>query len=302
MNNHISIDICVCTFRRDHIIKTLHSLCQIYADPLWDISIIVADNNEKPEAREKILSVSTPFPVQYIHAPACNISIARNACLENSNADFLAFIDDDELANSVWIKSLVETAEKTNAKAILGSVQAVYEEDTPIWMTAGDYHSTHPVWVNGEIITGYTCNLLIDRRSEKIRKMRFKIELGRTGGEDTVFLSELYRNGGKISYADKATINEPVTKARASLSWLIKRRYRSGQTHALLLLMHNDDTFYFRVSNFVKASMKACFCFTMALLTFLKLSKSASWILRGSLHLGVMARLLGQNGLVQYGN
>jgi hypothetical protein len=34
----------------------------------------------------------------YVHAPARNISIARNACLDAADAPLIAFIDDDETA------------------------------------------------------------------------------------------------------------------------------------------------------------------------------------------------------------
>ena len=46
------------------------------------------------------VAAELPFELLYVHCPAANISIARNACLDNSSGDFLAFIDDDETASS----------------------------------------------------------------------------------------------------------------------------------------------------------------------------------------------------------
>ena len=42
--------------------------------------------------------------ISYIHAPARNISIARNACVEAATGKWIAFIDDDELASENWLQ------------------------------------------------------------------------------------------------------------------------------------------------------------------------------------------------------
>ena len=75
--------------------------------------------------------------------------------------DFLAFIDDDETASESWLVRLIETAEATEADVVLGPVQAVYDKNAPRWMARGDFHSTFPVWVGDQIVTGYTCNALL---------------------------------------------------------------------------------------------------------------------------------------------
>jgi hypothetical protein len=49
------------------------------------------------------------------------------------------------------------------AEVVLGPVDPVYPEDAPDWMRATSVHATRPVHVRGEIRTGYTCNVLIDR-------------------------------------------------------------------------------------------------------------------------------------------
>lgn len=303
MSNRTSIDICVCTFHRDHIVTTLQSLAKLDIAPDWDVRIIVADNDDTPSAETKVkdASVSIPFPVVYIHAPARNISVARNACLDATSADYIAFIDDDETAPAHWLKELIQTAETEKSAAVLGPVDPVFNEDYPSWMVKGQFHATRPVWVNGRIITGYTCNLLLDRRVPEFQNLRFRPELGRTGGEDTVFLSTISSRGGKIAYAERALLTEPVPEGRASLPWLMKRRFRSGQTHAILILENQQDTISTRVKNIIIASGKLAVCGAMTLLHLPFPVKSISWALRGCIHCGVIARLTGKKELVQYG-
>ncbi|WP_299199324.1 glycosyltransferase family 2 protein [uncultured Amphritea sp.] len=302
VDNKISIDIAMCTYRRDSVIDTLNSLQKLQLDNDWQVRIIVADNDAVPSAQQRVLSVDqTNIPVIYIHAPQSNISIARNACLSLSDSQWLAFIDDDELAMPGWLKALMQTATSTSAQVVLGPVDARYDpEFCEDWMSKGGFYQTRPVYVNGAILTGYTCNVLLDRRDERVKNADFDLALGKTGGEDTVLFSELYKQGCIIKYAQKAVLIEPITLPRASLKWLWLRRYRSGQTHGMLLadrVISLTD----KLKQILIASVKASFCHIMLLLTLWNPVAWRRWWLRGGLHLGVVSSLLGKDTLVQYG-
>jgi succinoglycan biosynthesis protein ExoM len=298
------IDIGVCTFRRAHIADTLQSLNHLKREPGWQIRIIVADNDDVPSAQPLVAQMASQMdiPVDYRHAPARNISIARNACLDAAQGDYFAFIDDDEIASPQWLQQLIQTIEQTQADAVLGPVNAVYGNRTPEWMKRGDYHATRPVWVDGEIITGYSCNMLVRRKSSAVAPHRFRLDLGRSGGEDTVYFSEIYQSGGRIVYASEALLTEPVPDNRAALSWLLKRRFRSGQTHGLLLLEEHGTSIGTRLKHCAIAACKLFYCYARAFFTLYDKECSARWLLRGTLHGGVISRLIGKREMVQYGN
>jgi succinoglycan biosynthesis protein ExoM len=40
----------------------------------------------------------------------------------------------------------------------------------------------------------------------------------------------MYMRGGKLAYAPGAVVEEPTPLSRMTLGWLIKRRFRSGQS------------------------------------------------------------------------
>ena len=105
------IDVCVCTYRRRELELTLRSIGALDVPPDATVRIVVADNDAVPSARRLVDAVAAelPFELLYLHCPAANISIARNACLDNSTGDFLAFIDDDETASSAWLAELTKT-------------------------------------------------------------------------------------------------------------------------------------------------------------------------------------------------
>lgn len=295
------IDICVCTFRRAEIAETLRSLAGIDRPAGYEIGVIVADNDDQPTARRIVSAIAgeLPFPVRYIHCPARNISIARNACLDASEAGLVAFIDDDETASGRWLAELVETAEATDAAAVLGPVRARYPQEAPEWMRRGDFHSTFPVRVRGEILTGYTCNVLLRMDARSVSRRRFSLARGQTGGEDTEFFDHVHRAGGVIAYADKAWVEERVPPDRATFGWLGRRRYRVGQTHGHLL--RNGKAGKASLGQLGLASAKVAFCFASAALTAASPVRRNRSVLRGIMHVGVLCGLVGVREIRQYG-
>jgi succinoglycan biosynthesis protein ExoM len=302
MPKPVSIDICLCTFQRLHLLDTLTSLNQLVIEPEWLIRIIVADNDDTRSAEPviKTFQASCRFPILYIHAPARNISVARNACLDEARADFIAFIDDDEIATAAWLTSLMSIRFATQSDIVLGPVQAIYPPQSPSWMRAGDFHSTKPVFVGGSIRTGYTCNVLLRRAVCEEPRLRFRVELGRTGGEDTIFFSALSEAGLTISFSEAAVVLENISENRLNLKWLMLRSFRSGQTHGRLLLMRSKKL-PGKVSALVIAFLKLTYCYLICLLCLANSVAWRRWFLRGTLHLGVLARLAGQKELTQYG-
>lgn len=296
-----AIDICVCTFRRPALAETLRSLATLKRPQGYRVGIIIADNDDEPTARELVgrLVQELDLPVRYIHCPARNISIARNACLDASRARFIAFIDDDETATEEWLERLVKAAEASQADAVLGPVRADYGSGAPEWMRRGDFHSTFPVWVGGEIRTGYTCNVLMRMDAQTIHGRRFSLDRGQSGGEDTAFFDEVHRAGGRIVYAPDAWTEEVVPTDRASFRWLLRRRYRVGQTHGRLLGSQKAGAAF--AAQLMLVSAKVAYCFLSAGLTVLWPTSRNRNILRGIMHVGVLSGLVGISEIRQYG-
>ena len=296
-----NIDICVCTFRRPELADTLRSVAAMDMPSGFDVGVIVADNDDTPTAQALVttLAAELKLPIRYRHAPARNISIARNACLEASSSEFVAFIDDDETASSGWLAELVTTAEVDDATAVLGPVRALYGPDAPDWMRNGDFHSTLPVWVQGEIRTGYTCNVLLRTGEASLAGRRFSLARGQTGGEDTEFFDHMVKAGGTIAFAPEAWVEEVVPRARAAFEWLSRRRFRFGQTHGHLL--GSNARGVRRVGQVGLASAKAAFCFAAAIVTAVSPVRRNRSMLRGIMHVGVVSGLVGIREIRQYG-
>lgn len=296
----VRIDIGICTFRRPQVTETLASLAEMIHPEGVQLRVIVADNDVEPTARETVAAVSLPFELIYLHAPSRNISIARNAILAKADADYLAFIDDDETVDPHWLVELYAKARAKQADVVFGPLIARYPPETPAWMVEGDYHSvTQPKDVS-EVRTGATCNALINLKSKACEGLVFDTTLGQSGGEDTVFFYNVAERGGRMFFAHKAIVYEIAASKRLSLDWLIERKYRSGQSHAVAMLRGSPGAAT-RVTLSAKAAMKAAFCTLGTGANLFRPARRNYWRIRGALHRGVISKCFGSREKALYG-
>ena len=296
------VEVAVCTYRRPALVDTLYSLLDQKLPAGWQFSVLVIDNDISPSAEATVRKIAetAPVVVRYAHCPASNISIARNGALDHSQARFLAFIDDDEIATSGWLLALIEAHIQTDADAVLGPVEAIYGPDTPNWMRTVDTHSTSPVYVRGRIETGYSCNVLIDRECAAFDGLRFDLSLGSSGGEDTAFFTHAFRKGATFAGTRSALVTEIVPSQRASFLWLALRRYRAGQTHGLLAAEPSSNRNW--LISIGLAGLKFAYCLFAAILLLPVAAHRNAALLRGCLHLGTIGGLFGSRPITLYGS
>lgn len=290
------LDICICTYRRNSLIRTLCSISAL--DPVIGVSlnIIVADNDEEPSAQAIISSFLNmhTLSIKYLHAPAHNISVARNACLSASTSDWIAFIDDDEILSPQWLEAVVRGLHLLGSDAVFGPVKALYRSAAPHWVQNEDYHSTSIVRRKGRIETGYTCNVVFNKTHPGFIDNAFDPSLGHSGGEDTDFFHRAFKAGAEFGYIEDAMIFEPVSKERESLVWLCLRRFRSGQTFATSCANQH------LMLGIGLPIAKLATCILMVIFSICRPRRLRYWLLRGAVHCGAVSAAMGIRGLKLY--
>lgn len=282
----MNIDICICTFRRPSLRKLLSSIDNLDIPPDVFLQVIIVDNDVFPTAKSDVedMKQKMSLGLRYIHAPSCNISIARNAGLAHCASEWIAFLDDDETVPTQWLREIVARQIETNADAVFGHSCAVYDQTAPTWITKRDYHSQIRKPRNGKILTGHTCNALLRWKGTPWFGQLFDEGLGKTGGEDTEFFFRLARMGAKYAIADTAIVYEPVPKDRLKYSWIRKRRFRIGTTYAKSASITAN-----RQKLFYSSAAKTLFCYALAAGFILDRDRRNFWSLRGIMHLGICA-------------
>lgn len=292
------IDVCICTFRRTSILETLESISKQVLPETVKVRVIVADNDVVNSAEALVKEASTRFNLEilYLHAPSRNISIARNACLEAADREWVAFIDDDEVADPSWIHQLL--AHSRDKDVVFGVSRAIYTPGSLEIFKRLDLHS-NDLAKEKAIKSGYTSNVLIHLRFVRQHRLRFREELGQTGGEDTIFFLEAGMSGARMGFTSQSIAYELVPAERENWKWLLKRRFRAGQTYGFYLANLQKKS---RLYVLMIGATKFLAILVMGIPRVFQVEARYLTLWRATLHLGVAAVAVSTKMLVLYGN
>jgi GT2 family glycosyltransferase len=230
------VGICITTFkRRDLLRQLLAGLSRLSFDrmPTPDILVVVVDNDQRKSAAEICDAVSLPWPSKYVVEPRRGIAQARNrAILEAEDPDFLVFIDDDEVPTPNWLDELLWTRACFEADVVCGPVLPRFDAAAPEWMIAGQFFSRH-TYASGQIVENCGAGNVLISRNVMTAVSAFDERFALTGAEDTHFFLRVRQAGFKIICSGGGIVYEAVPASRASLRWILRRAYQSGNSWVL---------------------------------------------------------------------
>ena len=236
----MEVAVCALTYKRpEGLARLLDGLDKlVFRDAAPRLRIVIVDNDPEGSAREvcERLAENVRWPLEYVAEPQRGIARARNTALDNRrDADYVCFIDDDEVPEPRWLDELIRLQEECDADVVTGPVLSRLPQNVPAWIERGRFFERRR-YATGERLTHtYTGNALI-RASAITPRMRFDERLSFTGGEDRHFFQRLTQAGGKIVWADDAVVTEWVPDSRTNADWLIRRHYRVGCATSIIEL------------------------------------------------------------------
>lgn len=240
------IAVCVITYRRpkglERLLEGVEGLTFRQDFPEPDVKVVVVDNDPAGSARALCETKGSKFKwaIKYEVEPNRGIPYARNraiTCAKKAGADFLAFVDDDEVPRPSWIGELLRVQSSYDADVVYGAVLPRFEEDAPAWVVKGGFFEH--AFVKAGYHTGHlleladTNNVLV--RSKVFEEMgkNFDERFALTGGSDTHFFMRVSRAGYTIVWAADATVDDWIPNSRANAGWILQRAYRLGNTRSL---------------------------------------------------------------------
>jgi succinoglycan biosynthesis protein ExoM len=233
-----TVCVCVCTYKRPELLKrTLQELCRQTSES-FTYSIVVADNDCKQSAKNVVseVAVCTSTMIKYCVEPEQNIALARNRAVRNADAEYVAFIDDDEFPAPDWLSALLRTCKKYKTAGVLGPVRPFFAEDPPRWLTRSRLcerpeHDTGCVLHWKQTRTG---NVLFRHEILDGIQRPFRSEFG-NGGEDQDFFRRMMQRGHRFVWCNEAVVYEVVPPERRRRRYFLKRALLRGQNEKLLL-------------------------------------------------------------------
>lgn len=106
-------------------------VCQETNDE-FAFEVIVVDNASTDATKEFVEQVAalSSVPVRYFYEANPGPAPARNCGLQNSQGEWLAFFDDDELATPDWLLQLYRAARETGAPVVGGAMHLDLPQET----------------------------------------------------------------------------------------------------------------------------------------------------------------------------
>lgn len=243
----IKVVIGIATFKRDERLEILlESISTLVVPDNHRVQVLVIDNFGQGKAQEicSQWSRSGLITIDYHVELNPGVAHARNRAFREipDDAEFVAFLDDDEIVDQNWLTAMLEGIEKFNADICNGPVDPVFPEHAPKWIVRGGFlHRKHRP--SGEVRVTSNCGNVFFKRSiiEKVTPW-FDIDFGRSGGEDSEFFQRAHQAGARIVWIDEASVSEPVENQRLNLKWILKRNFQN-MNNCYRSRLKNDGSF-----------------------------------------------------------
>lgn len=262
------VSVCMCTYKRAHLSKTLESVANLVLPLNVAVEVIVVDNDELKSGLTIVSKSQTNYPHKliYCYEPMKNISAARNAYLTEAKGEWIASLDDDEVADQYWLQHLLNAANEFNADVVFGKVKSLYPKGAPSWIIEGGFFERKLGETGTQVSSGGAGSTLIKGSVLAETNYKFDLSFGLTGGEDAQLFYRLYSKGFKLVVCREAFISELVEQNRLNSKYLLKRAYRIGQTYSRY--RYTDVSFTRKLLFVIKTTLKLNFYIFKTILTF----------------------------------
>ncbi|WP_304172182.1 glycosyltransferase family 2 protein [Phenylobacterium aquaticum] len=246
------VSIVVATYNRPALLANTLRSCLAQTNRLGlSLELVVIDNhpslNGEPVVAE--LAATAPFPMRYVAEGTRNMSTLRNRGFSEATGRFVAFIDDDEVADPDWLDELVSAARDRDAEIAVGPRLAIFEAGHPPAYDpqgaqfARDLHLPDHALVDLTAASGKpryglgTGNSLFDmERCFPNGEAPMRLAFGDAGGEDAELFVRLHREGRRIVWAAKAQVTEIVPVHRTEVAYRLIRTRRETQHYVSIYI------------------------------------------------------------------
>lgn len=133
------LTVIICTYNRAKYIGPLLESIAANDLPKSEYEILLVDNNCTDNTREicgAFAAAHKDVQFRYVLEPEQGLSAARNKGIKEAKGDLLAYIDDDALVDSWYLRTVTEyMSVHQEIDAVGGPIIPLYETSEPEWMT-----------------------------------------------------------------------------------------------------------------------------------------------------------------------
>lgn len=209
--------------------------------------LLVVDNASTDATREFVSTRAVRTPnLKYCLEPVIGLSRARNRGLTEAKGQYVAYIDDDAIADPGWLAHIPSAFEAggSDVGCVAGKISPIWDAPRPAWLhdallgyvTINDFSSAGCRL--GENQYPYGANVIY-RRDVLLQVGGFSPRLGRKGtsllSNEEVLLDHSLKTLGYSTYYDpRVSVRHHVPAARLTKRWFKHRAYCQGVSDAIL--------------------------------------------------------------------
>lgn len=227
------ISVIVCTYNRaDWLRVAIESLTKLETGD-HSYEVLVVDNASSDNTPEVVKQVAenAACTIRYVREDQPGVSFARNRGLQESEATWIAFFDDDEIAEPDWLLQLLKAADEHNVKCVGGGVRLKLDEGSDrklrpwVRVMLGCTETMTAQMYDGKRVPT-TGNMLIHTEIfEKIGMFRTDLV---EGGEDTDVYHRARAEGYEAYHEPLALTHHQIPPFRIEPKYLCSTSMRMG--------------------------------------------------------------------------
>jgi glycosyltransferase involved in cell wall biosynthesis len=235
----LDVTVVVCTYNRAALLRrTLASLAELETGGRFTYELLVVDNASTDDTPAVIVEAAArcPVPLRSVRETSPGISSARNRGLAEAHTEWIAFFDDDQLAEPQWLAALLETAEKNHVLCVGGPVFPLLPPECPAALAPTLQRlllQTRPcrkVRRCGRKLVPTGGNIMVHRRV--FAQVGGYDEAFQEGGEDTDFYHRCRRAGFDAWFNPAAAAHHLIPSSRIKPAYLRWNALRAGWVFA----------------------------------------------------------------------
>lgn len=231
----VELSIVVCTFNRAELLR--ECLTALIAELDERCELIVVDNNSTDGSSAVAADViGSRSDTRVVREPSQGLSFARNCGLREAKGSWIAYVDDDALAESGYVQRALATAATGQFDAFGGVFLPWYKYGRPAWYrdeyaSNANVQSTLGILPESQFMSGG--NAVFHRRVFD-RVGDFSGEIGMRGklrsyGEETLLQVRMRRAGLRIGFDPQLVVRHLVSQRKMTVSGLLHDSFAAGR-------------------------------------------------------------------------
>lgn len=249
----MKVEIIICTYNRaDKLRNAIQSILNAEIPENASVRLTIVDNNSTDNTESVTREFSennSGMEIKYLFEKKQGKSHALNTAIRHITGDLIAFSDDDQIVDALYLEEMVNALKRhSEYNCFGGKVLPLYPDNMPQWIDINgsmgflksvfghkDEGNKEIEYGNGTISKTPGGGNMFFRREAVGKNGFFRADLGPIGkelgfSEDTEYCQRLLEKGEKFMYIPSAIVYHAVHAERLSKKYLLRWQYKCGRS------------------------------------------------------------------------